>query len=45
MWCRVKFWNEIESDFKVFGLLKEGRFEPFKSGVNYYGFAVTRKKL
>jgi hypothetical protein len=40
-----KFWKEIETDFKVFGLLKDKGFEPFKSGRNYSGFAVTRKKL
>lgn len=39
-----KFWKEIEPDFKIFGLLKEGGFEPFKSGKNYMAFAVTRKK-
>jgi len=40
-----KFWKEIELDFKVFGLLINGGFEPFESGKNYVGFAVTRKKL
>ena len=39
-----KFWKEIEPDFKVFGLLRNEGFEPFKSGKNYIGFAVTRKK-
>lgn len=39
-----KFWKEIEPDFKVFGLLKDKGFEPFRSGKNYIGFAVTRKK-
>lgn len=38
-----KFWKEIEPDFKVFGLLKEGKFEPFRFGKNYMGFAVKRK--
>ncbi|HEY8894443.1 MAG TPA: hypothetical protein VIM79_06495 [Niastella sp.] len=38
-----KFWNEIEPDFKVFGFLKDGGFEPFTSGKNYEGFGVKRK--
>ena len=37
-----KFWNEIESDFNVYGLINEG-FEPFRSGKNYMAFAVKRK--
>jgi hypothetical protein len=40
-----KFWKEIELDFRIFGLSKEGGFEPFKAGKNYMGFAVTRKKI
>src|SRR5688572_14342054 len=32
-----KFWKEIESDFKVLGLLRNGGFEPFMSGKNYLG--------
>lgn len=39
-----KFWNDIELDFKVFGLLKNKGFEPFRSGVNYIAFACKRKK-
>lgn len=38
-----KFWEEIEPDFNVFGLAKEGGFEPFRSGKNYAGFGVKRK--
>jgi hypothetical protein len=40
-----KFWKEIEPDFKVFGLLKDGNFESFRYGINYMGFAVTRKNI
>jgi hypothetical protein len=40
-----KFWKEIEPDFKVFGLVKEGSFEPFRSGKNYLALAVTRKNI
>lgn len=38
-----KFWKEIEPDFNVFGLSKEGGFEPFRLGKNYAGFGVKRK--
>lgn len=40
-----KFWKEIEPDFKVLGLSKEGQFEPFRPGMNYMGFAVRRKNI
>lgn len=41
-----KFWNEIDSDFNVFGLVNGcERFEPFESGKNYMGFAVSRKRV
>ncbi|THU39383.1 hypothetical protein FAM09_12815 [Niastella caeni] len=40
-----KFLKEIELDFKVFGLLNNGGFEPFRSGENYKAFAVTRKNI
>ena len=40
-----KFWEEIEPDFKVFGLSKDGGFEPFRSGKNYAGFGVQEKIL
>jgi hypothetical protein len=39
-----KFWRDIELDFNVFGLLKNGGFEPFRSGINYIAFACKRKK-
>jgi hypothetical protein len=39
-----KFWKDIEPDFKVFGLLKNKGFEPFRFGVNYIAFACKRKK-
>jgi hypothetical protein len=38
-----KFWREIEHDFRVFGFLNDQGFEPFRTGKNYQGFAVTRK--
>jgi len=38
-----KFWKEIEPNFKVFGLVKNEGFEPFRSGKNYTAFAVKRK--
>jgi hypothetical protein len=40
-----KFWKEIEPDFKVFGLLVTGGFEPFRPGENYMAFAVKRKSI
>ena len=39
-----KFWNEIDCDFSIYGLFKNGGFEPFRSGVNYIAFACKRKK-
>jgi hypothetical protein len=39
-----KFWKEIEPDFDVYGLLINGEFERFRSGINYIAFACKRKK-
>lgn len=39
-----KFWKEIDPNFDVFGLLVNEGFKPFRSGMNYIGFACKRKK-
>jgi hypothetical protein len=38
-----KYWEEIEPNFDVFGLIENEGFIPFKPGKNYLAFVVRRK--
>jgi hypothetical protein len=38
-----KYWQEIEPNFDVFGLIENEGFIPFKPGKNYLAFVVRRK--
>ncbi|TWV99273.1 DUF6934 family protein [Chitinophaga pinensis] len=39
-----KYWERIEPLFKVYGLMEDDQWAPFKRGINYQAFLGERKK-
>jgi len=39
-----KYWNEINANFEVYGLIELQGFQRFVTGMNYQAFVVQKKK-